>query len=295
MIGNTTLTFNSSEKMAHFLMLNASEMPDLGILEGRMKAILFFFNAAKSNSSDIFRDYAIELLEELYEILSTTEVSPDFKSGLCGIGWATEYLLVNKYLSAEGDICKDFDEKIKNYFYTQQYSGLSLSNGILGILLYLISRLESQNIKANKQRSLFYETFITDVLDKIQNSVEEITFILKEEENDNFDNQMLIIYSKWEFPLLLWSIGKCIANDISKNSAISILIYLLNCLEDDNLPVMPVNINLLLFVLNSLYDLNIPEISTMADNKIELLKTNINHKTTDLTDKTSNILFKFDV
>lgn len=292
MKNNKIKTSSDTEKLTHFLTLNTSEMSDLGVLDGRMKAILFFFNEARTKKSEIYRDFAIELLEELFDILSTTNVSSDFKSGLCGIGWGIEYLIANRYIDSQDDVCKNFDEKIKQYFSQKRYSGIGLDYGLLGILLYLTFRLENKRRSCVLQEEHLYTALISKILTELQHETNAISNILQETDNRNFDNRMLIIYSKWEFPLLMWCIGKCAANNVSKRKAAQQLLYMLNLLNESTLPKSSININLLLFVLRFLFELNITAITKKINSLYQIFQI----ENTDITPETTNkFSFNFNI
>lgn len=284
--------FSPEEKIAHFLMLNACEMPDLGVLDGRMKAILFFFNEARINKSDMYSDFATELLEELFEILSVVQISADFKSGLCGIGWGVEYLIFNRYVAVHEDICTDFDKKIKQYFIRKEYSGIGLEHGLLGILLYLVFRFENRKESLTPSERRFYTTFISQIFCELQCDAGAISNLLQEADNSRFDNRMLMIYSKWEFPLLIWSVGRCAANGIAKKKAVRLIIDILSQLDGDSLPKSPVNTALLLHAFRSLSQLNVPAITAVIDTlcrKYRIEEKKIEQQTPDKQ------FFKFDI
>jgi hypothetical protein len=67
----------------------------------------------------------------------------NFESGLCGIGWGIEYLLVNRFVESESDdILSDIDNKImeRNLY---KITDISLKTGLKGLFYYIDKRLNS--------------------------------------------------------------------------------------------------------------------------------------------------------
>jgi len=90
-------------RIANILLLNASFIDNLGLLNGKMGIAIFFYHYSRHMNERIFEDYAGELVDEIYEdIRAKTPI--DFANGLTGIGWGFEHLATNKFVQADTDV-----------------------------------------------------------------------------------------------------------------------------------------------------------------------------------------------
>jgi hypothetical protein len=128
------------KRIANVLLLNASFIDNLGLLNGKMGIAIFFYRYGQYSRNKVFTDYAGELIDEIYEEISTT-TTVDFANGLTGIGWGIGYLVENKFVDADTDeALADIDNAI---YRNMLNSPLLLDNGndLFGYGLYCISRL----------------------------------------------------------------------------------------------------------------------------------------------------------
>lgn len=270
---NTIVSFSPEEDLIHFLLLNASEMPDLGVYNGRMKAILFFFSMSGRKPNKIYEDFSFELLEELYELLDQ-EVPLNFQSGLSGIGWTVEYLIKNKYLATDEDTCGKFDKRLFYYLQCDLYKGIDIRQGLNGQLLYWISRMNNEWAVKKKETVTCFHLSIKKILSELRNHIDLLLLTMKEVENKDFTVYQLLIYSKWEFPVVLWSIGECVRLDVCSSLAVDILKDVVYSLHIENMPEENVNKRLLLFSFNSLLKLNMPSLN----NRLIILINNLDRE-----------------
>jgi len=84
------------QRIANVLLLNASFIDNIGLLNGKM-GIAIFFNLYGRYSNKVHIDYAGELIDELYEEININ-TSVDFANGLTGIGWGIQYVIENKFV-----------------------------------------------------------------------------------------------------------------------------------------------------------------------------------------------------
>lgn len=128
------------QRIANVLLLNASFIDNLGLLNGKMGIAIFFYRYGRYSESKVFTDYAGELIDEIYEEISTT-TTVDFANGLTGIGWGIGYLVENKFVDADTDeALADIDNTVYRNILN---SPILLDNGndLFGYGLYCISRL----------------------------------------------------------------------------------------------------------------------------------------------------------
>lgn len=156
-------------RIANVLLLNASFIDNLGLLNGKMGIAIFFYHYSRYTHNKIFDEYAGELLDEIYEeINATTPVN--FENGLTGIGWGIEYLVKNKYVQADTD---EALEEIDNLIYRIRLQSPLLikdGNDMFGYGLYYIMRLVNHKIDDNNLDTLikkYHLIFLSDECERI--------------------------------------------------------------------------------------------------------------------------------
>lgn len=164
------------QRIANVLLLNASFIDNLGLLNGKMGIAIFFYQYARYTSSKIFEDYAGELIDEIYEEINTN-TPVDFENGLTGIGWGIEYLVKNRFLEADTDeILEDIDKKV----YQKIQIELD-SNELAGFLLYQLARFKSK-----KNRTGSKELLLKHIILCLLGECEKLLVYRKFESHDNF-------------------------------------------------------------------------------------------------------------
>lgn len=130
------------KRIANHLMLNSSFLSEIGLYEGKMGIVVFFFHYARYTGNPLYSDFAEELLNEIYaEISVYTPIT--FAGGLCGIGWGVLHLLENKFVEGSPDeILREIDDKIRERD-VQWKTDLSIETGLGGIFLYVQKRLDN--------------------------------------------------------------------------------------------------------------------------------------------------------
>ena len=93
----STIPFSRQQRITNTLLLNASFIGNLGLMHGKMGIAIYFFHLAQETKNQIYEDYAGELIDEIYDEISTT-TPLDFENGLAGIGWGIEYLVQNGFI-----------------------------------------------------------------------------------------------------------------------------------------------------------------------------------------------------
>lgn len=152
------------DRLVPHLLLNYHFVPNAGLLNGKMGGVLFFGQYAAYTNKFYLRDYAEELLKDVFEIIH--ENTPiNFANGLCGIGWGIEYLIQNAYIDGDSDeVLEQVDRKVieRDTIYMED---LSLETGLRGVLLYVIARLKHK--RPNNSFSPFPEEYIQRIFRRI--------------------------------------------------------------------------------------------------------------------------------
>ena len=85
------------EKIANHYLFYGSFHSDLGLYNGKMGMVIFFFHYARYTGNSLYEDFAEEFLNEILEKLHT-ETPISFKRGLAGIGWGMLYLIKQGFM-----------------------------------------------------------------------------------------------------------------------------------------------------------------------------------------------------
>jgi len=142
------------DRLVPHLILNYHFAPNAGLLNGKMGGVVFFGQYARYTGKLYFREYAEELLDEVFDMVHEN-VPINFVNGLCGIGWGIEYLLRHSLMDGNADeVLEDIDKKIieRDPLYV---GDLSLHTGLRGILMYITARLS--RIRTNNYRPFPFE------------------------------------------------------------------------------------------------------------------------------------------
>lgn len=149
--------------ISDYLIINASNLPDIGLYRGKMGIVLFFCQYARYLQNPLYEDFAGLLLEEIQEELHTL-LPVTFDDGLCGIGWGIEYLIQHGFMDADSDeILSDIDVKIMERD-VRRISDYSLETGLAGIIEYVSVRLASPT--RGKERPRPFDSFYLKELEE---------------------------------------------------------------------------------------------------------------------------------
>lgn len=157
------------QRIANVLLLNASFIDNLGLLNGKMGIAIFFYHYARYTGNEVYENYAGELIDEIYEEISAN-TPVDFANGLTGIGWGIEYLVQNGFVEADTD--EALEEMDAAIYKNKQSRPLLIENenDLFGFGFYYISRLkgnkkdDSNLITLLKKQQLI---FLTDECERL--------------------------------------------------------------------------------------------------------------------------------
>ncbi len=134
------MKFSKEQNIIHHLMLKSFDIKDVGLLDGRMGLVIFFFHYAKYMNNPVYEDLAGDLLDESFEDMHK-ELPLTFGSGLSGIAWSIEYLVQNNFVDGDGnEICEELDKKIMSCD-PRRLNDSSLETGLEGIVHYVLARI----------------------------------------------------------------------------------------------------------------------------------------------------------
>lgn len=127
-------------RIAQHHILYGSFNSDLGLFNGKMGIIIFFFHYSRYLKNSLYEHFAFDLLNDIIADIHN-EMSICLSKGLCGIGWGINYLICNKFIEGDpNEILVDIDNKIME-FDPHRVSNYSLEFGLEGIACYIFSRV----------------------------------------------------------------------------------------------------------------------------------------------------------
>lgn len=228
--------FSDEEKKINSLFLSANFLENLGVANGKMGIVLYFFCQYRQKRNSLYEDFAFELLEEIDGAIND-RTWLGFRYGLCGIGWGIEFLVRERYIGVEEDICARFEHRIFQSILYDRYHGVGIADGLCGILLYLVARIESSLILPDSDRMFLIKKSIIYALDKLSNEItlEKAKDMAKEQDNSMFIGKIPLVLSNWDYPVLLWVLGRIWLHNLLREKIEKLYSLLLLPLVDETL------------------------------------------------------------
>lgn len=140
---------------------------DIGLFKGQMGICLTLFENSKKDIN--LNATAEKLFSDICSKIDKTE-DLSFANGASGIGWAICRLHAKGFI--EGDINEilfDIDASIYRYVYdpTTLLQDVSLSNGILGLLLYATERIKYSGYKRDTMQIALLKELARTLIDRL--------------------------------------------------------------------------------------------------------------------------------
>ncbi len=164
------------KRIARHLMLYSCFNHNIGLLNGKLGVVIFFYFYARYSKITYYDTFAGELLDEIYSEINVNN-SVNFNDGLCGIGWGIDFLIRNKFV--EGDVNEILVDIDKTIFYRDIEIIIddNLKFDFKGHVSYVINR------NFNDQK-IFNKSYLLKLHDLLQSSLfseDYEAFLLKEE------------------------------------------------------------------------------------------------------------------
>ena len=152
--------------ISNHLTLNAPNMSDIGLFQGKMGVVLFFYLYSRYTQSGYYQDFADILLDEVVEELDTS-LNISLKNGLSGIGWSLEYLVQNNFIEGDtSEILHDINLTIMNKADFSNCCDFSFESGLSGVVFYIKTHLSSP-VRENKSLP-FPPSFLSNLVSVIK-------------------------------------------------------------------------------------------------------------------------------
>jgi hypothetical protein len=196
------------KRITQLIQQKGLEGNNQGLLCGNTGLCIFFYHLARTTSNPEYEKIADDLLDNVFACLSALApvLAPvDFENGLTGIGWGIEYLVQNGFAEGNADeILEEVDNKVFKVLNEETLKSFELTNGLIGYLFYLISRLKNQSNPPSMAQRINRELLILTVnkLDELVTS--QFPSIVKEIQFDLF----------WRFPVMFYGLVEAFKLDI---------------------------------------------------------------------------------
>lgn len=142
-------------QITDMLLLNGTLTECSGLVHGKIGIAIYFFHYAQYTGNMLFADYAMDLIAETQTQIHVNSPA-DYEKGIAGIGVGIDYLVRNKFLIAEDDICEDFDQRMYRAVMYDPWQDFSLYDGLIGYGRYWISRIRAIKCHLSRPRNACY-------------------------------------------------------------------------------------------------------------------------------------------
>jgi len=123
------------QKIANTLLLYSYHIDPIGLFNGKMGIALYLYRYARYADCKYYSEFADELLDKVLD--SINHSSPDFESGISGVGWCINYLMKNEYVEGDpNDVLLNVDKRVFSQL------GCNPITSMLGQGIYLLERLK---------------------------------------------------------------------------------------------------------------------------------------------------------
>lgn len=118
---------NILQKIANILTLNVDNISDVGLLNGQMGIVIFYYNYSRISQNKLYSDIADELFDSVYKkVNSLKDVS--FDKGVIGIAWGIRYLIRNKFVEGNPDeVLPEIEDVLFKQYINDSQSQIPLS------------------------------------------------------------------------------------------------------------------------------------------------------------------------
>lgn len=139
-----------------------------GIYSGKIGISIYFFNMYRIHRSEIYFNYANDILESLINNISAN-TSARFNDGLSGISLGINYLHKNRFIKGNiNEITKELDNVIYKELSSYEIGDIYNSKELLLLLYYLYKRI----IDANRNQLYIYNNLIINIVNVLYNSID---------------------------------------------------------------------------------------------------------------------------
>lgn len=203
-----------AERIAHAILNHQSDDSNrnISLYHGNIGISLVLYYLNKDLKIQSLEDKADNLMDDVYSKISNN-LLPNFEFGLAGISWVIDHLTRNGFCGGDTNvILRDVDALIFRYINESEKMPVNLLNGLVGYLMYIMSRIENQSKKENEVLLEINRSLFRNIIDKIDHQMPSVFPSLSKD---------LGFTLSWLFPVLLINLRKALElnlyNDKIKN------------------------------------------------------------------------------
>ena len=177
-------------QIADMLLLNGTLTECPGLVHGKMGIATYFFHYAQYTGSELFADYAMDLIGEMMNQIHVNSPA-DYEKGIAGIGVGIDYLIRKDFIKVEEDICEDFDPRMFRAVMYDPWQDFSQYNGLTGYGRYWMTRFRYQASAVQARKCLLQIiALIEEKLSKISinDQIDVYCFLLDLQRISGFEN-----------------------------------------------------------------------------------------------------------
>lgn len=172
------------QKIANILTLNVHNINSVGLLNGQMGIVLFYYNYSRFTQNKLYSDIADELFESVYnKVAGLKDIS--FDQGILGIAWGIRYLIRNKFVEGNPD---EVLSEIEDFLFKQNISDNAQSPISLSAMGMYIHSMIKDGVELDKIDQLIcmllnkYEFYFLSLPDRIRpmTYVNSVLWVLSE-------------------------------------------------------------------------------------------------------------------
>lgn len=190
------------------LRINGKRSWEPGLFTGEMGSCLSLYIVNKEICDKGIEQIADELLDKVVDSLKFMKDS-SFVNGVTGIGWAINCLYMNNCLGGDiDDILYNIDAIVYKKVHNQQEKiDINLTNGLVGYLVYVVSRLMNNVQEEDDMQKKLNEDTLKSIIDRLESSMPRWFPMMSKD---------LYPTLLWEFPILFYCLGKAVKMGIYK-------------------------------------------------------------------------------
>jgi hypothetical protein len=131
-------------QLSDTLIINAGFMDDVGLLNGKTGVALFFFHLAQATGTDVYEEYAGDLIDRICESLHQ-DMSVCYTDGLAGFGTGMEYMIRKRFIDADADeTLEEIDNTVWHHILYHLPATPEIGAGMTGLGKYCTERLSGR-------------------------------------------------------------------------------------------------------------------------------------------------------
>lgn len=200
---------NLFDTMAVSLLLKGNRNQTLGLWEGDMATVLFFYHYGKYKRNKFCRELAYQRLEAVCKRLNL-DSSYSFAHGLSGIACSVLYLIRNGFVKGNPNhLLLEVDYFLMEVVCRKSEEDLSFETGLCGVVSYFYTRLLMMKVSASKKHLKIKRDlensigiFLDDLLERIERnalptkSISDIFVLLQQiSEWQLYRDKVLVVYT----------------------------------------------------------------------------------------------------